>query len=120
MIERHRFSERIVIAAFAVVVTSFVVSAAYSQYRVRDIDDDALSIAHNAIPSIEHLSAARAQLHHLRELVQVYSGELDQNLTVDLKIAENVRARLAQEMNVYAAIPFYPGEQEVAREISDQ
>jgi len=120
MIEGGRFSERMVIAAFAVVVICFVLSAGYSQYRVRDIDADALSIAHNAIPSIEHLSAARAQLHHLRELVQNYSGQLDQDNTVDLKIAQRVLARLEQEMKLYSALPFYPDEQEVAVEIGKQ
>jgi signal transduction histidine kinase len=120
MIEGGRFAERMVIAAFTVVVTSFVLSAGYSQYRVRDIDADALSIAHNAIPSIEHLSAARAQLNHLRELVQNYSGKLDQDNTVDLKIAQGVLARLEQEMKLYSALPLYPDEHEVAGEIAKQ
>ncbi|HME89908.1 MAG TPA: HAMP domain-containing sensor histidine kinase, partial [Myxococcaceae bacterium] len=112
-----KFSERVLIWSFGIVVASFLVSAAYFQYRVRDIDDDALSIAHNALPSIEHLSAARSQLQHLRELVQVYSGKLDQKRPVDASISQSVEARLNEELRLYLLLPFYAGERDAGLEI---
>jgi len=115
-----KLSERLLISSFAIVVASFLVSAAYSQYRVRDIDDDALSIAHNAIPSIEHLSAARAQLLHLRGLVHRYSAMLDQKLSVDVSIPQRVQARLDEVLGLYLSLPFYAEEREAGQEIARQ
>jgi len=115
-----KLSERVLISSFAIVVACFLVSAGYSQYRVRYIDDDALSIAHQAIPSIEHLSAARAQLLHLRRLVHRYSASLDQKQPVDVTIPQRVQARLDEELGFYVSLPFFSEERETGQEIARQ
>src|SRR6516162_3341696 len=105
-----KLSERVLISSFAIVVACFLVSAGYSQYRVRYIDDDPLSIAHQAIPSIEPIFAARAQLLHLRRLCHRYSASLDQKQPVDVTIPQRVQARLDEELGFYASLPFFSEE----------
>jgi signal transduction histidine kinase len=61
-----------VIIAMVLVVTSFAVSLAYSQYLVQQIDERALSITQEAIPRFQHIAEARRALLQAATLTDEY------------------------------------------------
>jgi signal transduction histidine kinase len=96
----------------AAIVGSFVISTVYSQHMAARLDDDAASIAGNASPSIEALSAARgavlrAEVAVARAVESAPSARADERAAAEAALA---RAR-AQEA-AYLSMPFYPGERD--------
>jgi len=111
-------SERRLLIAFSVVAGSFVISTVYSQFRVRIIDEEALSIADRVSPNIEHLAAARAELRRLPELAQLYSKAHGEDRPVDPMLLGSLRARLREDLDRYNERSDDPKAAEISREIS--
>jgi signal transduction histidine kinase len=98
------------LAAFAAVVLSFGSATVYWQYRAAAIDAPTGAIAHDASPAIEHLAAARAELHHLRVLAndEIAAPVLERaELQEQLAHAE---ADLDAQLAAYRVLPSPPGE----------
>jgi signal transduction histidine kinase len=105
------------LVAFGVVAASFMLSTAYSEFtassnhrRTRDIND-------NALPSIEHLASLRTELLHLQI---VNEGALDPAELAVRAEQKQVRRRIDTELHAYQALPFFPGEEELSRHLSDE
>ena len=83
--------------AFTAVAASFVGATFYTTYSSHNIDEAALSIAGNAMPSIQHLAAARTNLRELQVLFSTALGEVQSHQTVTQRPQiERTRSLLAQ------------------------
>src|SRR5438876_785232 len=99
--------------AFTAVAASFVGATLFTTYSSHTIDEASLSIAGNAMPSIEHLAATRADLRELQVLFSTALDEVQQRQTVSQGPAiERTRGQLAREMEAYLALPTYSGERQ--------
>ena len=90
----------------------FAGSMAFSQHVAAKLDEDAVSIATNASPAIERLSAARGELFQLSlatvsAVLRLGEGRLPNRAP----FVESL-ARLHDQLSAYLAMPFYPGERE--------
>jgi len=95
---------------FAVVVACFLGAIAYSQIETRKIDALSQSIARNALPSIEHLSAARGELRRVDALATRF-GDASPAQQRELlpRIAESLD-RAEAELNEAFVLPRFPHE----------
>ncbi|HJZ85470.1 MAG TPA: ATP-binding protein [Polyangia bacterium] len=108
-----RATGRWLFAAFAATILCFFGSTLYVQSTQAAIDRDALSIAHNASPSIQHLSSARAELRHLEVLLETYLDDVDAGRPGDRASLQSTRAQIDAEVRAYLRLPTYPGEHEL-------
>jgi CHASE3 domain sensor protein len=103
------------LAVFFGVVLSFVGSTAYSRHIEHAIHDDAIAIAGNAAPSVEHLGKARTELRHVDTLVQSWLLTGDR---AELGEIARARARFRAEIDAYLALPTFPDEHEIWLRVS--
>lgn len=92
-----------------VTVAAFVTASAYSQHRLARLDTLSASIEANAVPSIEELARAHAELSRLEDLVDGLDTTEDPSAAVS-----ECRASLAAmqgDVRAYLALPPLPGEQ---------
>jgi len=94
------------IAVAVGIAASFMGVTAYSQSVQRNIDRDADEIAYNAAPSVERLSAARAELRHLEALLA--PARVNGNLAA----IGRSRGMFHDDLAEYLALPTFPGERE--------
>lgn len=87
------------------VVLSFAASLGYSHFLLHPIDEQALAIAENTVPSLEHLASLRVELTHLgkkvRDLAVAGNGTPD---TITPAIATS-RQRIESEFRLYRDLP---------------
>src|SRR4051812_28047293 len=95
------------VVSFLLAIVCFCGSTVYTEAISRDIDAAALSIARNAMPSIEELSNARAELRRLDLAVTRYAAGHD---AVDRLDALATRARIDVAFEHYLSLPIYTGE----------
>lgn len=95
------------IVSFLLAVVCFCGSTVYTEWRSRDIDDAALSIARNAMPSIEQLTEARAELRRLDAALNRYQAG---RKPADRAEILATRARVDETFEHYLGLPAYPGE----------
>ena len=106
----------LILAAFALAPIGFVVAAVYGEVRASNIDREAERIETNALPSVEHLAAARAALWHLALASNRYLDEPeDERSGVEGEI-DRASAEVARELQAEFATPQYPGEEELQHE----
>src|SRR5579871_3995204 len=105
--------DRVVVAAFAAVVLSFVSATWFSEHQSAAVERAALSIQRNAAPSIHRLAAARSQLRRLQLLVhRALEDESNPSNVVEISAG---RELLDQQLAAYEALPLYPGEESAWR-----
>jgi len=98
-----------IVIAFGLAVLFFCGSTLYSQTISADVDDSAISIAGNAMESIEHLTETRGELRQLDVAVVRYDSSHD---AADRQAVDDARTRVDQAFERYLAEPVqYPGEQ---------
>src|SRR5215469_4986829 len=99
-----------VLGAFIAVVACFTCSTLYSQKAERDIGTLSESLSRNAMPSIEHLSAAGTEVRHVQALAHSYVASSDPG-----SLDEMTRAQRAIhfEIDAYLRLPVYSGEREI-------
>ncbi|MGZ6066593.1 MAG: histidine kinase dimerization/phospho-acceptor domain-containing protein, partial [Polyangiales bacterium] len=117
MATRARLSLFPLAAAFVAVVVAFVASTLYSQYTASAIHDEAMVIALDDAPSIEHLALARASILRLPRLVAdhiaaVQSGQAPPRTPIALEWDT-----VNRELELFLALPTYPEESAGARDI---
>jgi signal transduction histidine kinase len=98
---------RPVATAMLAVVVSFSVSLAYSHFRLRRIDDDALEILRDATPSLDHLCSIRGELWRLASYVNQYVDGVNPEQAKESIIAS--RTRLGAELEGYQSLPNFSG-----------
>src|SRR4051812_16079139 len=96
------------IAVTLAIVASFTGSTFYSQHVAARLDENAASIAENASPSIESLSAARGAA--LRAEVAVARAVESTSGDGEHEAAEEALRDLRKNESDYMSQPFYPGE----------
>jgi signal transduction histidine kinase len=102
-------SPRIILFVVAAVATSFLAAAVYSEHRTAKIQTAALDISENAAPSIEQLTAARADLRDLQHHAL-------QTMLSPLQAPQDLQGMLAahnalhHDMLAYERFPQFPGE----------
>lgn len=110
-------ASRPLVLSMLVVVSSFGASLWFSQYRLEPIHDDAVAIATNGTPAIEHLAAARGELLKVGiAATHLLFDPLERRPIARARIDEARRA-LAAEFEAYRRIPTRPGEEPVALEV---
>lgn len=106
----YRFYHLTVVA----VVLAFLTAIGFSLYRAEAIGVAAQRITSNAIPSVEHLSAARDDVARVEVLVSRYVLLADDGRR-RAQLRQQIEARLGElrrEVEAYRALPTFPGEQE--------
>lgn len=92
------------------VVLSFAASLGYSHFLLQPIDEQALAITENAVPSLQHLANMRVELAHLgkgvRDLVAA-SGTTANPITPAI---DATQARIESEFQLYRDLPISSAE----------
>jgi signal transduction histidine kinase len=108
---------RPLILSFIAVAACFVSATVYSQLYARAIDQLAQSIAGNAMPSIEHLTAARSEVRHVGALAQsvvVASPAERAFLLSEIALGQSA---IDAEVDAYLRLPVYTNEGELWKNI---
>jgi len=99
-----------VVLGMVLVVLSFAASLSYSHFLLQPIDEQALAIAENAVPSMQHLVNMRVELAHLgksvRDLVAAGGAAPD---PIILGI-DATRERIESEFHLYRDLPISSAE----------
>jgi signal transduction histidine kinase len=118
-VARHSTLARLQLLSMAAVVVAFLASAGVSIGTTSEIDSDVEQIVGNAMPSVQYLSAARGDLHHLDMSLRTYvearrsdSDALNEAVTI---ARHSLNASLAN----YLAQPFFPNEEALYREVQE-
>jgi signal transduction histidine kinase len=92
------------------VVLSFAASLSYSHFLLQPIDEQALAITENAVPSLQHLANMRMELAHLgkgvRDLVEA-SGVTSNRVSPAIGAT---RERIETEFQLYRGLPISSAE----------
>jgi signal transduction histidine kinase len=115
------FGRPLLVAMFAV-VASFIFSLWVSHRRLAGIEDEVHAISANAQPSILQLDDARSELEHASIEVDEYVQARSANLSTAPSSREKAlfaRRRLDRDMDAYAKLPFFPGEEERFQQVRD-
>lgn len=97
-------SHRALILAFCAVVICFLASTAYTQWRVRQLDDAASTIANVAAPRIETLASLRAETHDLAQQLTDYVARASEGLPVNREHVREPQAKLQRALERYSAL----------------
>lgn len=94
-----------VVLGMILVVLSFAVSLGYSHFLLQPIDEQALAITENAVPSLQHLANMRVELAHLGKGVRdlVATGSTAPTPSIPAIAAE--RQRIESEFQQYRDLP---------------
>jgi signal transduction histidine kinase len=103
-------------AIFAVIVSSFLVSTAIVQWRIRVLGEVAADVANTTTPSVEHLATARAETRSLRILLTERAVPLD-DVGREAASLERSRRTLGQALEEYLMLPVAPHEQDAWEEV---
>ncbi len=96
---------RTLLTAFVVIVASFFGATVYTQRASQRIDAAVETIVDNTSPSIEHLAAARGEIHHVQHLVGEYIRARESGQPVTLEALNASREILGTEIRKYLALP---------------
>ena len=96
--------------AFVLVGLAFVASTLYAQYAALAIDAEVAAMRGNALPSIEHLEAARTALRHLEVASDSFAESEDTPSAALRDPIARARRELDVELMAYLALPEFAGE----------
>jgi signal transduction histidine kinase len=103
----------------AATMLGFGGSELYSQRVASRLDQEALSIATDASPAIEHLSVARGEFLRI-QLTAVFAVQgLREGFAPDRAPFDESLARIRHELSIYAQLPFYPYERDQYEQADD-
>jgi signal transduction histidine kinase len=100
------------------VVLSFALSLGYSHFLLRPIDEQALSIMENTIPSLQHLANVRVGLAHLGKSMRDLVDARGASRTRIDSAMETTRRRVESEFRLYRASPASPASSAEARGVA--
>ena len=87
------------------VVLSFAASLGYSHFLLQPIDEQALAIAENAVPSLQHLANMRVELTHLGKSVRELAGPRSETSPPIAPVIDASRNRIESEFRLYRELP---------------
>src|SRR5438067_5174785 len=102
----------LVFAVLLATMLGFAGSMVYSAHVGSKLDENALSIATDASPAIEHLSAARGELLRIQLAAVSAVEHFTEGMPADRAPFDNSLSNLHRELTAYLALPFYPDEHE--------
>jgi hypothetical protein len=82
----------------------------YSEQSATKLDADAVSIATNASPAIEHLTSARGAILRIQLAAASAIQRSSDGATADRSSFDDALSHLHRELAAYRALPFYPEE----------
>jgi signal transduction histidine kinase len=92
------------------VVLSFAASLGYSHFLLQPIDEQALAITENAVPSLQHLANMRVELAHLGRSVRTLAAGSAITPNTSTPMIDAARARIESEFSLYRDLPNSPAE----------
>jgi signal transduction histidine kinase len=98
------------IGAVVLVVTGFLAAAIFAEVQASAIDREAEQLEANALPSVEHLTAARAALWRLEAAGASYVSDPPEKRDDAERAIQAARATVDRELNTEFATEVYPGE----------
>src|SRR4051812_44117516 len=113
-------SASLVFAVLIATMLGFGASMAYSHHVASSLDENAESIATDAAPAIEHLSAARGDLLRIQLAAVSALRRFNEGASLDRAPFDESLSRLRAELSAYAALPFYPDEREHYGELDEE
>ncbi len=93
-----------VVFGMVLVVLSFAVSLGYSHFLLQPIDEQALGMLENTIPSLQHLANAQVALSHFGKEVRDTAAAGDAGSRSD-QLLNTYRERVVSEFALYRALP---------------
>lgn len=96
--------------AMVLVVLSFAASLGYSHFLLQPIDEQALAITENAVPSLQHLANMRVELAQLGRSVRILAAGSAMSPNTGTPAIDAARARIESEFNLYRDLPNSPAE----------
>jgi signal transduction histidine kinase len=87
------------------VVLSFAASLGYSHFLLQPIDEQALAITENAIPSLQHLANLRVELAHFGRNVRHLVAARSAPGNAFVPTIDEERKRIESEFRLYRALP---------------
>ncbi|MFL5394991.1 MAG: hypothetical protein ACJ79G_19360, partial [Myxococcales bacterium] len=112
-------SASLVFAVLIATMLGFGASMAYSHHVASSLDENAESIATDAAPAIEHLSAARGDLLRIQLAAVSALRRLNEGTSLDRAPFADALSRLHRELDAYGALPFYPDERQHYLELDE-
>src|SRR5689334_900239 len=106
-------SGKLLVIVSSAVVVGFLAATWLSQRHAAKIDEAADSIISNAMPSVQHLGAARTDLHRLDAAAQRYASARLSGETPADEWVDTPRRDLNGALESYLALPFYPDERDL-------
>src|SRR6185369_9480981 len=105
-----------IFAALAATVLGFAGSILFSHHIASRIDDDAVSIATDASPAIQHLTMARTEVLRIQLAAAVAIENAAEGVPLDRAPFASSLARLHGELSAYLVLPLYPRERDYYNE----
>ncbi len=99
--------------AFATVAVVFIVGTVIGEVTSRAIDPQVTALKTNALPSIERLTDAEADLRRLALASQAFAEGTEAERAADARLLAEGRADLERDIQIYLTLPAYPGERSV-------
>jgi signal transduction histidine kinase len=99
-----------VVFGMVLVVLSFAASLGYSHFLLQPIDEQALAITENAVPSLQHLANMRVELAHLGKSVRDFAGAAGAAPNRVPPTIDATRARVESEFRRYRDLPISSAE----------
>ena len=97
------------VAALTVAV-AFLLVTLVTQSRAQTIDRLANALEANAMPSIDHLTAARGALRRVTLGLRDFAADPIEKREQDRQAIEGAKQKLDEEMGAYVELPSFPGE----------
>src|SRR5215510_11093696 len=98
-------------------MVSFLVSGIITEIQSRRIQREAASIAQNSLAATEALSAVRTDLRDLVATIDMLRGNAAAGASQARRELDASREALANSWAEYVAIPFFPGERQLVKEV---
>ena len=105
-----------IFAALSATVLGFAGSILFSHHIASRIDDDAVSIATDASPAIQHLTMARTEVLRIQLAAAVAIENAAEGVPLDRAPFASSLARLHGELSAYLTLPLYPRERDYYNE----
>jgi signal transduction histidine kinase len=99
-----------VVLAMFVATVSFAISLWYSHSLLLPLDERALTIIENSLPSVEHLAQARLALMQIARQLERMQSLIGAERSAAAQQLETARQSLAAELQRYRALPPSPDE----------
>src|SRR3954453_6138050 len=100
-------SAALVFAVLIATMLGFGASMMYSRRVASRVDNNAVSIAMDASPAIEHLSAARGDLLRVQLAAVSALRRFNEGTPLDRAPFADALSRLHRELDAYGVLPFY-------------